>query len=121
MTDTQQSMCVINEDKTVDHDNNVTISDEEKSVDHDNTARIDKDKPVPVPAPVPVPVSVGCDWRLEEGAGGPTERTWASETVAFDANEDENEAPTLLDRLPYVFGTIIVALILTGFVLTYKL
>lgn len=119
MTDTQQSMCVINGDKTVDHDNNVTISDEEKSVDHDNTARIDKDKPVPVPAPVPVPV--GCDWRLEEGAGGPTERTWASETVAFDANEDENEAPTLLDRLPYVFGTIIVALILTGFVLTYKL
>lgn len=119
MTDTQQSMCVINGDKTVDHDNNVTISDEEKSVDHDNTARIDKDKPVPVPAPVPVPV--GCDWRLEEGAGGPTERTWASETVAFEANEDENEAPTLLDRLPYVFGTIIVALILTGFVLTYKL
>lgn len=119
MTDTQQSMCVINGDKTVDHDNNVTISDEEKSVDHDNTARIDKDKPVPVPAPVPVPV--GCDWRLEEGNGGPTERTWASETVAFDANEDENEAPTLLDRLPYVFGTIIVALILTGFVLTYKL
>lgn len=111
MTDTQQSTCVINEEKSVEYDKNVRINDEEKPVDHDNNVRIDKDKPVPV----------DCDWRLEEG-GGPTERTWSNETIAFNAEEEEDaENPTLLDRLPFVFATIIFALIFTGFVLTHKL